>query len=88
MRVTFSYFAQVRKAAGVESETVTAADGSTALDVLRAIDHGAGFSGLLFAKAGALHPVILLVVNCEPAAPDRVLQDGYSVQIFSPVSGG
>ena len=88
MNVTFSYFAQIRQKAGIESETVEVAEGGSALDALQSIHHGDEFSGLLFDKSGALRPVILLVVNDLPAAPDRVLNDGDHVQVFSPVAGG
>ena len=88
MKVTFAYFAQIRQKAGLATETVTAADGMTVHGLLTTLEHGAGFRDLLFDQTGALRPVILLVVNGLPAAPDRVLHDGDSVQLFSPVSGG
>ncbi len=88
MTVTLTYFAQIRRKAGVESETVTATDGTTVHGVLAAIQHGAEFGELLFEKTGALRPVILLVVNGLPSTPERMLRDGDSVQVFSPVAGG
>jgi molybdopterin converting factor small subunit len=88
MKIALTYFAQIRRKAGVETETVTAADGTTVCRALQAADHGAGFRELLFDGTGAVRPVILLVVNGLPAAPDRVLHDGDHVQVFSPVSGG
>lgn len=88
MKIRFSYFAQIRQKAGTESETIDAADGTTALDVLKSIDHGDEFRDLLFDESGALRPVILFVVNEVPAAPDQLLSDGDQVQVFSPVAGG
>lgn len=88
MKVTFGYFAQIRKAAGTESETIEAADGVTVLEALKSIDHGDEFCGLLFDDSGALRSVILFVVNDVPAASDKALSDGDQVQIFSPVAGG
>jgi molybdopterin converting factor small subunit len=88
MKITFSYFAQIRQKAGTESETVDVADGATVLEALQSIDHGDEFSGLLFDGSGALRPVILFVVNDVPAAHDQVLSDGDQVQVFSPVAGG
>lgn len=88
MKVTFSYFAQIRQKAGAESEAVDVDDGATALEALKLIDHGDEFSGLLFDDSGGLRPVILFVVNDVPAAPDQVLNDGDQVQVFSPVAGG
>ena len=88
MKITFAYFAQIRQQAGVESETVSAADGTTLLGALKTLDHGTCFRDLLFDGAGALRPMILLVIHGVPAAPERVLQDGECVQLFSPLSGG
>jgi len=88
MKVTFSYFAQIRQKAGTESETVEVAEGVTALDALQSINHGDEFSGLLFDESGALRPVILFVVNDVPTAPEQGLSAGDHVQVFSPVAGG
>lgn len=88
MNVTFNYFAQIRQKAGIETETIEVADGATALEALKSVDHGKEFSGVLFDESGALRPVILFVVNEVPSAPDQVLNDGDKVQVFSPVAGG
>lgn len=88
MNITISYFAQIRQAAGMESEPVEVPGGATVLDAVRSVDHGAQFKALLFNESGALHPVILFLVNDIPAAPDRPLKDGDRISIFSPVAGG
>ncbi len=88
MKITFSYFAQIRQKAGTESEIIEVADGASALEAVKSIEHGDEFSGLLFDESGAVRPVILFVVNDVPAAPDQVLSDGDQVQVFSPVAGG
>ncbi len=88
MKITFSYFAQIRQTAGTESETVSVADGITVLAALKALEHGEEFNGLLFDESGALRSVILLVVNDVPAAQEAVLNDGDQVRVFSPVAGG
>lgn len=88
MKVTFSYFAQIRQAAGTESETVEVPDCTTALAVLQTVDHGGEFHSLLFDESGALRSVILLIVNEGVTASDTVLEDGDHVQVFSPVAGG
>ena len=88
MKITFSYFAQIRQQAGVESEIIEMPEGTTALAALQAVDHGPEFQALVFTESGALHPVILLIVNEEVAAPDSLLKDGDRVQVFSPVAGG
>ena len=88
MKITFAYFAQIRQQAGVETETLMVVEGTTVGRALQKVEHGAGFHELLFDAAGALRPMMLLVVNGLPAVSERVLRDGDHVQIFSPVSGG
>jgi molybdopterin converting factor small subunit len=88
MNITFNYYAQIRKAAGVESECVEIVAGATLLDAIKTIDHGAEFKDLLFNAQGIPHPVILFLVNDGPAAPDRTLNEGDRVNVFSPVAGG
>jgi molybdopterin converting factor small subunit len=88
MIITFNYYAQIRKAAGVESECVEIAGGATLLDALKTIDHGADFKALLFDAQGVPHPVVLFLVNDLPAAPGQTLNDGDRVSVFSPVAGG
>ena len=88
MNITVNYYAQLRQAAGTETETIEIPDGTTVPDALRSVDHGEAFKTLLFDDAGALRPVILLVVNDLPAMPDRILNSGDSLSVFSPVAGG
>lgn len=88
MKVTIYYHAQIRKAAGVESECVEGAEGATLLDVLKTIDHGADFRALLFDAQGAPHATILFLVNDLPVTPDQTLHDGDRLSVFSPVAGG
>lgn len=88
MNITFNYFAQIRKMAATESETVRVPDGATVAEALRTLDHGDEFKDILFDGSGNLRTVILLIVSDMPAAPDQVLNDGDRVQVFSPVAGG
>jgi molybdopterin converting factor small subunit len=88
MKITFSYCAQIRQQAGVESEPVEVPEGTTALEALKAVDHGREFQSLLFNESGALHSVILLIGNEGGIAPDTVLKNGDQLQVFSPVAGG
>ena len=88
MKITLSYFAQIRLQAGTETECVSVAEGATVQQALQGVDHGAGFRDMLFDSSGALRPMILLVVNGLPSDPGCVLREGDQVQLFSPVSGG
>jgi len=43
MKIMFSYFAQIRQAAGAASETVEVPDGAAAGDALNGLAHGEAF---------------------------------------------
>jgi molybdopterin converting factor small subunit len=92
MKVTLSYFAQVRQAAGTESETMELPDGTDLLAALRkaAEVRGDSFRALVLTAAGELRPSLLLLVNAVPVPRDRSrpLAEGDDIGVFSPVSGG
>ena len=88
MRITFKYFAQIRKQAGTETESIEIRDGATITDALNSLDHGDGFRSIVFDESGSPRSIIMLIVNDLPVAPDHVLGDGDHVQLFSPVAGG
>jgi molybdopterin converting factor small subunit len=88
MKVTFKYFAQIRKLAGTEIDTVEVEEGTTAAAALQSIEHGEGFHSILFDESGSLRPVIMLIADGIPIDPDSVLSDGVQIQLFSPVAGG
>jgi len=88
MKIVFNYYAQIRRAAGAETECVEVAAGATLLETLKTMDHGAEFAALLFDAAGAPQPVILYLVNGRAATPEQRLSDGDHVSVFSPVAGG
>ena len=81
MRVTMLYFAAARERAGVPSETLELADGSTA--------------GQALALACERHPALQAVstrlrvaVDQDFSPLDRTLRDGSEVALIPPVSGG
>lgn len=88
MKITCTYFAQIRQQAGLESESIEVAEGATVLAALKTVEHGAAFERQLFDEDGGLRPIIMLVVNGTPALADQVLAEGDKVQVFSPVAGG
>ena len=92
MNITLKYFAQVREAAGVESEQVQLPDGS---DLAAAIEHAAAahgdaFRATVLAEGGGVRPSLLLLVNSVPVPRGtfRELHDGDEIGVFSPVAGG
>lgn len=88
MKVSIRYHAQIRQAAGMDRESVDVGEGGTALDALRAAEHGPAFSALLLDDQRNLRPSILLLVNDVPADAAHPLQAGDRVSVFSPVAGG
>lgn len=92
MKVTLSYHAQVRQAAGTESESIELPEGADVLAALRtaAAAHGEPFRALVLAESGDPRPSILLLVNAVPVGrgQPRPLAGGDEVDVFSPVSGG
>ena len=92
MQVTIKYFAQVRQAAGVESERLSLGDGvdvQTALAEL-AGRHGDDFRAMVLDQAGAVRPGLLTVVNGQsvPSPQQYPLADGDEISLISAVAGG
>ena len=90
--VTLSYHAQVRAAAGVESEKVelpAAADLPAAVRAAAAL-HKDDFRKLVLDEAGDVRPSLLVLVNGVPAphSGTKALADGDEVGLLSAVSGG
>jgi molybdopterin converting factor small subunit len=92
MQVQFTYLAQIRTAAGAESEQVELADGTTldaALAQLGAA-HGDAFGALTLDESGRVRPSLVALVNDVPVDRDGPceLADGDQVVLLSPVAGG
>ena len=92
MHVVVHYYAQVKKATGVASESFTLDDGATIGQLVRcAVDkHGDGVRSLLMNGAGELRDSVLLFVGDEQATwqSRRQLRDGDEVTLLSPMAGG
>lgn len=92
MRIQLNYFAQIRQAAGVESETFTLQDGTTIAQALTwaADQHGDTFLRLILTESSQLRPSIILLVNGVPVVSgvNHVLKEGDTLSLFSPVAGG
>lgn len=92
MQVTIKYFAQVRQAAGVESETLPlrlGVDIQTALVEL-VKRHGEDFRAIVLDQTGCVRPGLLTVVNGQSVTnPKRhSLADGDELSLISAVAGG
>lgn len=92
MNVTLKYFAQVRKAAGVESETLDLPDGTGLAAALAeaAARHGDDMKTLVLDDAGAVRPSILVLADGVPLARGAAceLKDGCEISVLSAVAGG
>jgi MoaD family protein len=92
MRVSLTYFAQVRALAGIESESLDVEDGSDLGSLLEscARSHGDQFRQLVLTEDGKPRPSILVLVNGQPSAVNlsRRLAAGDSVSLLSAVAGG
>jgi len=92
MKIKLIYYAQVRRAAAMESETVTAADGIGLAEAVRqaAERHGEAFRTLVLDDAGSIRPVVLVLLNGVPATrgESRALRDGDEISMLSAVAGG
>jgi molybdopterin synthase catalytic subunit len=81
MQIQIRYFAIIRETMGRSGDTKEVAPSSTAGDVLDIISEEVP-------AVARLLPALLLMVNQEYAARDRVLEDGDELALIPPVSGG
>jgi molybdopterin converting factor small subunit len=92
MKITVQYAAQVRRAAGVESEVIEVADGADLAGALASVAklHDPQFRALVLDEAGQVRANLLVVVNGVPTARNeqRRLSDKDVVALFSAIGGG
>ncbi|MEX0704821.1 MAG: MoaD/ThiS family protein [Planctomycetales bacterium] len=92
MHVTLEYAAQIKRAAGVASETFDLPEGGTVHDLLRraAEAHGDGLRRLLFDAEGRMHPSLLVFVgDVQVRGSDAAtLSPGDRITVLPPISGG
>ena len=90
MQVTVHYFAQLKRAAGVASETVVVEPDATLAQLVQRLaqQHGDAFRALVLDAAGQPQRTLLYAVGDEQADLDRVLREGDVVTILAPMAGG
>ncbi|NOZ20977.1 MAG: MoaD/ThiS family protein [Planctomycetes bacterium] len=92
MKVTFRYFALVRKGAGTEREQVELPDGADARGALATLaqERGGDFQRQILDDSGTVRSNLIVLVNGQTVRQDeqRTLADGDEVSVFSPVAGG
>lgn len=92
MEIEVHYATQVKRVAGIRSETVTVPDGCGVHALVRQVaeQHGEGLQKLLLNEAGDVQPGLLLFLGDAQVAAgeDPPLADGAALTIMSPISGG
>jgi len=92
MRVTVEYAAQIKRAAGVASESVTIEAPYTLRELISRItaEHGESLANLLLGDDGGLSPSILLFVGDTQVREGMTteLHENDVVTVLSPISGG
>jgi len=91
VQVTVRFMAQLKRAAGKASETLTLAHGYTLRDlVLRLARDNVSLAGFLLDPAGTPQPSLLLFVGDEQVRSDsaRPIQEGDVVTLLTPMAGG
>jgi molybdopterin converting factor small subunit len=90
MQVTVHYFAQLRRAAGVASESVAVQPGCTLAQLVQRLaeHHDESFRNLVLDAAGQPQRTLLYAIGDCQAELDAVLRDGDTVTILTPMSGG
>jgi molybdopterin converting factor small subunit len=90
MQVTVHYLAQLRRAAGCATEIATLPNAASLRDLLRIIvdRHGGAFRAMVLDDVKEPRTSLLFFVGDEHADLHRVLHDGDSVSILTPMAGG
>jgi MoaD family protein len=92
MKVTLSFFGQIRKVTVLEKETLELPEGSNLLQAIAALtdSYGQDFSNIVSGDGGGVRSSIILLLNGVPANRDcsSALSDGDSVSLLSAVAGG
>ncbi len=92
MQVTIEYAAQIKRAAGVASESVDVEEACSVQNLLTqvAVARGDALKNILFDDNGELHPSILLFVGNLQIRWETPLElnDRDVVTVLSPISGG
>jgi molybdopterin synthase sulfur carrier subunit len=84
MAVTVKFFASVREAVGVSSDSLALPDGVATVGALR--DHLAARGDNWQQALG--HPALRMACNQVMCGADTALADGAEVAFFPPVTGG
>ena len=92
MNITFRYTSQLATAAGVSTEVVEAAEGSSLLGLLRklAAEKGPDFAKFVLDEDDNLVPTLVVAVNGAQVSAEELpsLETDGEVMLITPMSGG
>jgi len=90
MQITVQYMAQIKRAAGCSTESMSVPVGITLRAALRTLSHlhDDRFRTMLLDDADEPRKSLLFFVGDEHAEPERLLRDGDEVTILAPMAGG
>ena len=93
MQITIQYESQVRRAAGVTSETIEVPDGCCSIrDCIRTVAaaHEPELKPMLVNSDGEVQPTLLVFLNDIQIvrSSESMLSDGDTLTLMTPISGG
>jgi molybdopterin converting factor small subunit len=93
MQITIQYESQVRRAAGVSSETIEVPDGCCSVrDCIRTVAaaHEEELKLILVNTDGEVQPTLLVFLNDVQVVrgTESVISDGDTLTLMTPISGG
>ncbi len=90
MQVSVEYTAQIKRAAGRSKDTIELTDGATVQTLIESLAESADDSlkRSLVTGDGRMQPTLLVFVRDEQVRSADTLNDGDTVTLLSPISGG
>jgi len=92
MPVTIEYVAQLKRAAGNATESLEITENQSLSNVSRNLceQDGESLANILLTPADEISPTLLLFLNDEQISLDenQLIQDGDTLTISTPISGG
>lgn len=91
MLVNFQFHAQLRLQAGKDSVEVEVPEGAALAEAIEALRPVGMLGEVLFTRSGLPSPSVLYFLDDQQVDPkefDRVLKDGATITVLSPISGG
>jgi len=92
MPVTIEYVAQLKRVAGISTESLESVENQSLSKVIRFLceQHGEALANILLTPSNEISPTLLLFLNDEQISLDenQLIQDGDTLTISTPISGG